>query len=70
MSMGPLDMSGVIPIGLDMKNKPWPDHSNVNDPEWAEKNVSLDMNAWMQGSGFDGNMLMEDGFDSVRMPNN
>ena len=48
MSMGPLDMSKIIPIGFDMKNKPWPDHSNVNDPEWADKNVSLDMNAWMQ----------------------
>ena len=54
MSMGSLNMSKVIPIGFELKNVAWPDHSGVNEPDWAEKNVQIDMNAWMQGSGFDG----------------
>ena len=52
--MGPLDMSRVIPIGFNDKNLPWPDHSGVNDPEWAARNLNVDMVAWMQGSGLDG----------------
>lgn len=52
--MGPLDMSRVIPIGFNDKNVPWPDHSGVNDPEWAARNLNVDMVAWMQGSGLDG----------------
>ena len=54
MSMGSLNMSKVIPIGFEVKNVAWPDYKGVNEPDWAEKNVQIDMNAWMQGSGFDG----------------
>lgn len=48
-SGGPTVITEIIPISMDAKTKPWPDHTLCNEDNWAKNNILIDMTEFLDG---------------------